>query len=110
MERGSALYHTSPPSEATICAQFKRMDPVVSDSRGRQSELSCVYIFNAKPHCLSLLQRVARCAAAFDRASAGSSIAAKSAMMAITTSNSINVNPRNILFDFIDNLLNPFYG
>src|SRR5216117_866125 len=47
----------------------------------------------ASINCLLLLRHLMPCALVFDLASAGSSIEARMAMMAMTTSNSINVNP-----------------
>src|ERR1700760_3830295 len=48
----------------------------------------------AKPHCFRLLTQVSRLALAFAEFRAGKSSPARIAMMAITTSNSIKVNPK----------------
>src|ERR1700728_3076564 len=53
--------------------------------------LSPLYIVHASPNCFSLLWHLVPCAWDFDLARAGSSIAARMAMIAITTSNSIRV-------------------
>jgi hypothetical protein len=64
---------------------------------------SCV----ANPICRRLLRQEIRCADPFARPSEGNNIAAKIAMIAITTSNSIKVNARitpgnlRLLFIFI---------
>jgi hypothetical protein len=53
----------------------------------------------AKVICLTLLKHLTCCAFAFARANAGRSIAAKIAMMAITTNSSIKVNaPERLRF------------
>src|SRR6266850_4434131 len=50
----------------------------------------------ANPICLWLLAHVIRSALAFDRLRAGNNIPARIAMMAMTTSNSINVNAQGV--------------
>src|SRR5690554_4597230 len=50
-------------------------------------------ILKMVPHCLRLLAQLARLAASLARDSAGSRMAARIPMMAMTTSNSISVNP-----------------
>src|SRR5678809_485170 len=60
---------------------------------GRNSLLSCVYIANARPICLLLLTHAMPLALSLALDSAGSSIAARIAMIAITTSSSIRVKP-----------------
>src|SRR5439155_22322793 len=52
------------------------------------------YMLIATPHCLRLLAHCALRALALARDNAGSNIDAKMAIIAITTSNSINVKPR----------------
>ena len=52
-----------------------------------------MYIVTATPICLQLLRQADWPALAFALANAGSSSPARIAMMAITTSNSISVNP-----------------
>ena len=59
---------------------------------GNTSLLSSVYIRWATPICLRLLKQLEDLAAPRAAESAGSSIAANMAMMAITTNNSIRVN------------------
>src|ERR1700722_15738892 len=65
--------------------------------RGRLSLLSSVYMCNARPNCLRLFMQLARLAFSLADASAGKSIAARMAMMAMTTSSSMSVKAR---FDF----------
>src|ERR1700733_10009505 len=55
------------------------------------SLLSGEYIWSDNPHCRKLETQFARFAFSLALASAGSSIAARMAMMAMTTSNSIRV-------------------
>src|ERR1700691_1192241 len=55
--------------------------------------LSPIYIVQASANCFWLIKQVACVAFSLARANAGSNIAAKMAIMAITTSNSINVKP-----------------
>src|SRR5664280_1081157 len=83
----SAATDISPFTQfGVVAAGFFRLD-------GSLSALSSQYITQASCNCFSLLKQEV-CSAlllAFDKA--GRSIAAKIAMMAMTTSNSINVNP-----------------
>src|ERR1035441_3255099 len=60
---------------------------------------------NDKPTCLRLLVQLTRCALALARASAGSSKAAKMAIMAITTNNSMRVKAPIILRRFFITIL-----
>src|SRR5258708_37030339 len=60
---------------------------------GKLSRLSVAYIVNARPHCFRLLMQFVRLARSFAFAKAGKSIAARIAIMAMTTSNSISVKP-----------------
>src|SRR3974390_3323210 len=60
---------------------------------GTFSWLSPVYRYHANCSCFMLLRQETPCAFVFARDKAGSSMAAKMAMMAITTSSSINVKP-----------------
>src|SRR5262245_17212461 len=62
-------------------------------SGGRKSLLSAAYKWVASPHCLRLFRQAIAWAFSLAFPNAGSSIAAKIAMMAITTSNSIRVKP-----------------
>src|SRR6266481_10081301 len=57
------------------------------------SWLSVVYITQARASCFWLLRQEAPVALSLARDKAGSNIAAKMAMIAMTTSNSISVNP-----------------
>src|SRR5436190_1723164 len=59
---------------------------------GRVSLLSLAYIVKARVDCLRLFMQLVRLARSFALASAGSSIAARIAMMAMTTSSSMSVN------------------
>src|SRR5665213_1844080 len=56
--------------------------------------LSCAYMIQPRPSCFILLIHWMPCAFCLALDKAGSSIAARIAMMAMTTSNSIKVNPR----------------
>src|SRR3954468_11193066 len=58
---------------------------------GNRSLLSFTYIVQAKINCLLLLMQAAATALALARFKAGNSIAARIAIMAMTTSNSIRV-------------------
>ena len=60
------------------------------------SSLSLEYINAATSNCFSLLMHAAPVALSLALLSAGSSMAARIAMMAMTTSNSIRVNPLRI--------------
>src|SRR5579862_4772574 len=51
-------------------------------------------MFNPSPHCRKLLKQEICCAFLLAADSAGNNIAARIAMMAMTTSNSISVNAR----------------
>src|SRR3954463_9468158 len=58
---------------------------------GKNSALSCAYIVKARPICLLLLTHAMSLAFSLARDRAGSSIAARIAIIAITTSSSIRV-------------------
>src|SRR5262245_12218367 len=60
-----------------------------------RSLLSVTYMFWANPNCLLLLTHCVRTALSFALERAGSSIAARMAMIAITTKSSINVKPHD---------------
>src|SRR6266567_9527157 len=60
---------------------------------GKYSWLSPAYMWKPSPICRLLLQQAMALALSLALANAGRSIAARMAMMAITTSNSINVKP-----------------
>src|SRR2546421_2281323 len=69
---------------------------------GTLVSLSFAYIFMANPHCRRLLVHWMRKALDFAPASAGNNNAARIAMMAITTSNSMRVKAGEATFlDFI---------
>src|SRR5437016_1356422 len=65
----------------------------VAYPNGSHSRLSSAYILQAYINCRELLMHWTPCAFCLARASAGSSIAAKMAIMAITTNSSMRVNP-----------------
>src|ERR1035437_11152009 len=67
---------------------------------GMESLFSATYISQPVCNCLRLLTHRIRCARSFALDNAGNNSAARIAMMAMTTSNSINVKAR---FDFILN-------
>ena len=60
---------------------------------GKASSYSCVYCISAKPTCFRLELQLARRAASRALAKAGKRIAARIAIIAITTSNSMSVKP-----------------
>ena len=70
--------------------------------------MSDTYICNAMPICFSLFMQKICCALALACARAGRSMAARMAMMAITTSNSISVKPYRlvglVVFIWMDSL------
>jgi hypothetical protein len=74
---------TTPPLQSYVCLGGK-YPPVLSPE----------YILNAKLTCFRLLAHAARRAASRARDNAGNNSAARIAMIAITTNNSINVKPR----------------
>src|SRR5262252_2138636 len=65
---------------------------------GKKSRLSPAYILIARPHCFKLLAHCALTAAALALLKAGSNIAARIAIIAMTTSSSIKVNAGNLTF------------
>src|SRR5882724_1149515 len=69
-----------------ICGQSR-------PEEGNCSRLSPVYMVIVTPNCLRFERQLARRAFSLARARAGSNIAARIAMMAMTTSNSIRVKP-----------------
>ena len=60
---------------------------------GKKSPLSLAYMIKPKPICLLLLRHLVVKAFVLALASAGSTIAARMAMIAMTTNSSIRVNP-----------------
>src|SRR5437016_949450 len=85
----TTLYQASTFSGATI-------GTIVLPSSGTLSSKSSAYILNANPHCLLLLRQAVAWARALALERAGSSMAARIAIMAMTTRSSINVNAREI--------------
>src|SRR5271154_1662950 len=67
--------------------------------------LSPLYMTQAVSSCLRLFMHAIFCAFALADESAGNNIAARIAMMATTTSNSINVNARGFFIDGIFSLM-----
>src|SRR5512146_383658 len=84
MVGGTVLYQAS-----TLAGS--RMDRVVLPSSGILSSQSSAYILKANPHCFMLFMQVIACALDLALERAGSSIAARMAMMAMTTSSSMSV-------------------
>src|ERR1035438_1396333 len=66
----------------------------VALEKSNLSALSSVYMRQAKASCRLLFMHCTPCAFSLARDNAGSSSAARIAMMAMTTSSSISVNPR----------------
>src|ERR1039458_257199 len=88
----SLIIHSTPhasPNEFCILPPLKRLV-----THGKKSLLSPEYMITASPICFSLLKQLIASALSFALLSAGSSMAARMAMMAMTTSNSIRVKPR----------------
>src|SRR5882724_12944813 len=65
----------------------------MSGVEGKKSPLSLAYMVTAIPICFVLLRQLAARALSLALLNAGNNIAARMAMMAMTTSSSINVNP-----------------
>ena len=74
--------------------QFPVRPPHLSRLYGSLFSFSLPYIWQASPICLRLLRQLVRFADSLARASAGKSSDARMAIMAMTTSSSINVNAR----------------
>src|SRR5438477_3946460 len=92
----SSLEHTR---KLSVQSADPRLPPLVKETlHGYLSPLSFAQIRNARPVCLRLFKHAIRLALALARASAGRSSPAKMAMMAITSSNSTNVNAVNFSF------------
>src|SRR6266704_1208013 len=83
----TTLYQASTFSGATI-------GTIVLPSSGTLSSKSSAYILNANPHCLLLLRHAVAWALDLALLKAGNSMAARMAMMAMTTRSSIKVNAR----------------
>src|SRR5271166_5259985 len=81
--RGRSLYQ---PSSMLV--------PFGEPSLGSRSPLSPANNCVARPHCFRLFRHTVACAARLARLSAGSNRLARMPITAITTNNSINVNPR----------------
>src|SRR5438105_14385973 len=91
------------PSAVNLSAQVAK-DPLVTPHMGGYRCESETYIVKERPTCLRLFLHEMLWARAFALESAGRSSAAKTAMTAITTNNSIKVNPfstRRFLFIII---------
>lgn len=73
------------------------MGTTVFPSSGILSSLSSPYSRKASPHCLQLFKQEMACAFAFAFDNAGSSMAARMAMMAMTTKSSMSVKPRGLV-------------
>ena len=67
-------------------------DILQGSGAGKISMLSPAYIMNPRPNCFVLFKQAVARALSFALLNAGSNIAARMAMMAITTNNSIKVN------------------
>src|SRR5437773_12552807 len=67
---------------------------------GYWSWLSSAHVLKANPVCLRLLVQLIRCARALARASAGNNMAARMAMIAMTTNNSMRVKAPILLRRF----------
>src|SRR6266404_7404924 len=89
-------------------SQRQGVTPEETDTEGSKptirSWLSSAYITHAIASCLWLLTQVAPMAFNLALDNAGNSSAAKTAIMAITTSNSIRVKPRFIPVVFLGSL------
>src|SRR6267142_7067264 len=86
----SLFIHSTPhanPNEFWAVPPEKRLG-----THGKKSLLSPEYMITARPICFSLLKQLIPSARSFALLNAGSSMAARMAIMAMTTSNSINVN------------------
>ena len=96
--RGSAVVNRNLPQRQAHQAGL------AWDSTRRQpfAKIILQYICNAVPTCLRWKHNSPAYALRLAAASAGSSIAARMAMMAMTTSNSINVNPETTAEEFIN--------
>jgi hypothetical protein len=82
---GGKLWYSHPAGVEALTAP--------QSGHGRKSRLSFEYIAIAKHNCLLLFKQVVRSALALALAKAGKSSAARIAIIAITTSSSINVKP-----------------
>ena len=74
--------------------QFPVLCPHLFLLYGSLFSFSSAYICQANDNCLRLLRQLVRLADSFARASAGNNKDARMAIIAITTSSSINVNAR----------------
>src|ERR1051326_6635171 len=91
-----------------------QLKSIPSELSGKKSLLSPPYMLMAVPHCLRLLLHWARMAEALALPSAGKSIAAKMAIMAMTTRSSMRVNACGLDFGWallvINKLITEFTG
>jgi len=77
--------------------------------RGIMSSFSSENISMANPACFSSFRQIVDCPFCFALAKAGSNNPARMAMIAITTSNSINVKPRLKSLTLEGDILNNFF-
>src|SRR5664279_1792244 len=92
VRQGISLYVRNPMTRGRSIYQPSSTDvPLGLPSLGSKSLFSEANIWVASPHCLRLFRQQAPLALSLARLRAGKSIAAKMAMMAITTSNSMSV-------------------
>src|SRR5438874_1419347 len=90
-----------PPAVAAAAVLNSAEPPLMAGTCiGYWSWLSRAKVRNAKPTCLRLFTQLMRCARALARASAGSNMAARMAIIAMTTNNSIKVKAANFLRRF----------
>src|SRR3954470_10819427 len=89
---GTALYQISKEPVAPICVHVFSDELIPKLSRGKNDSLSSQYKMRPMPHCRKLLMHCVVFARPLALASAGSRSAARIAMIAITTSNSMSVN------------------
>ena len=84
----------------------------MAQANGSLSSLSMTYSAVAKPICLRLFLHCVETACDLALAKAGNNIAARMAMMAMTTSNSIRVNPgeREVDLDEDFNVIDCYSG
>src|SRR6185437_8768451 len=75
------------------------LNPLGGLSHNSRSSLSVTYMLNEIASWRSLFRQLAWVAFNFARASAGRSMAANIAMMAITTRSSMSVNARDVVMD-----------
>src|SRR5256885_10740035 len=95
---------TVPAADAPFAPADSCAPPLIKGTFiGYWSWLSRENVRKARPTCLRLLTQLIRWARALARASAGSNIAARMAIIAMTTNNSIRVKAANFLRRFFIN-------